>query len=352
MEDDVVPSYEEIAEGLTGAWFPVARSIEIDRPQGATLLGVPLVAFRAGDGQPCVLSRRCIHRGGDLALGQTVDGVIECPYHGWRYGSDGVCALVPSLGEDARVPPNARIKAYPARERFGLVWTCLGDPLLDVPALPELEPLGMTFLAGDPVDTEAGLLASMENFRDVAHFPFVHASSMGEVDRRVERLDVRSDGIETWLTRKYSAQAGAATIYRDREEMSFVYHTVVPSLSSALIDDGGLGKRVVMEGFCPVSVTGGCRIYLVSGCASDYTGASPEEALAAELGVLAEDKVMLDALMPREVPLQREMPEVSVLSDRYTMTTRRAFLDFIRHARAQQVATVSSGAAVAEPAPA
>lgn len=290
--------------------------------------------FRTGSGRVAVTSRRCPHRGGDLALGEVVDEAIACPYHGWEYSAnDGVCRHVPSSGEGGRIPPGARIASYAVQERYGLVWTCIGDPVVDVPEMPELDELGMSYLAGEPVDTSAGILASLENFRDVAHFPFVHRDSMGEVPHEVERLEVRSDGFETWMSREYSASAGEAGIYRDRERLGFTYHGVVPSLASALVDYGPQGKRIVFECFMPMG-SAGCRIFLCSGTAAGYTGSSPEEALELELGVLHEDKPILDSLMPPEVPLDHEAPEVSVAADRYTLATRRAFVAFVRHAGA------------------
>jgi phenylpropionate dioxygenase-like ring-hydroxylating dioxygenase large terminal subunit len=332
------PTPEQVTDALRRAWFPVARSVDLDRPQGVTLLGEPIVAFRTASGRTCVTSRRCPHRGGDLALGTVVDDAIECPYHGWRYdGETGRCSYVPSLAPDGRIPPGAVVDAHPVVERFGLVWTCIGDPVVDAPDLPELEPMGMSYLAGEPVDTPAGILASLENFRDVAHFPFVHRASMGDVPHEVEKLDVTTDGFDTWLRRSYSASDGAADVYRDQEGIGFTYHSVVPSLSSALIDYGPVGKRIVMEAFMPVGPTG-CRIFLVSGTAANWTGAPPEEALAAELGVLHEDKPILDSLIPLEVPLNREAPEVSVAADRYTLATRRAFVSFVRQAMADPVA--------------
>ncbi len=326
------PTTDEIGRALRRAWFPVARSVDIDRPQPATLLGERLVVFRTAGGQASVTARRCVHRGGDLALGEVVGEAIECPYHGWRYdGGTGICTLVPSLGEGARIPPNAAIARYPVQEKYGLVWTCVGDPVVGLPDLPEIDELKMSFLAGEAVETPAGLLASMENFRDVAHFPFVHRQSMGEVPHEVERLEVRSEGFDTWLTREYSASAGAAGVYRDQDGLGFTYHAVVPSLASARLDYGPAGQRIVLECFQPEGPTG-CRIFLVSGTAADYTASSAEDALAAELGVLHEDKPILDALMPLEVPLHGEELEVSVHADRYTLTTRRSFLSFVRHA--------------------
>ncbi|MGW2288724.1 Rieske 2Fe-2S domain-containing protein [Streptomyces phaeochromogenes] len=325
-------STEEISEGLRRAWFPVARSSDIAAPQATELLGRRLVAFRDASGTARVTDRRCPHRGGDLAAGEIRGTRVSCPYHGWEFdGQNGACTAIPALGPDARIPRNARIDAYPVVERYGLIWTVLGDPLTDVPDLPELEPLGMTYLVGEPIPTAAGILASAENFRDVAHFPFVHASTMGGVPKEVERLRVRAEGFETWLTREYSVGGGDAGTYVFDEGVAVHYHAVMPALVSGRFDYGEQGQRIILECFQPLGPTG-TIIYPVSGTAEHYTVSTPEQALADEEFVINEDKPILDGLWPLEVPLDGSYNEVSIAADRYTLTTRNAFSSFVRTA--------------------
>jgi phenylpropionate dioxygenase-like ring-hydroxylating dioxygenase large terminal subunit len=314
------------------AWFPVAREADLVSPVLATLLGTRLVVYRTSGGETAVLRDRCPHRGGALHLGEVIGDQIQCPYHGWRFASGGSCTRIPATAPGAVIPRGARVQSYPAVVRYGLVWTCLGVPLTPVPYLPELEPLAMTYLAGEPVDVAAGIVAAAENFRDVAHFPFVHRATMGEVPHEVERLAVRRDGYETWMTRTYTARNGDAPLFRDVTDLVFHYHAVVPGLVAVLLDHGPDGKRVVMECLMPAGPEG-CRIFLVSGTAAGYTALSPQDTLATEMAVLHEDRPTLDNLEPAEVPFDRRYPEVSVEADRYTLATRRAFTQFIRDAQ-------------------
>jgi hypothetical protein len=50
--------------------------------------------------------------------------------------------------------------------------------------------------------------------------------------------------------------------------------------------------------------------------------------------VLHEDLPTLNTLDPLEVPFEREQYELSVEADRYTLATRRAFVEFMRDAGA------------------
>ena len=118
-------------------WYPVARSVDLENPRAVTLFGRRLVAFRTADGRPRVLSDRCLHRGGPLHRGAVIGDSIECPYHGWQWrGADGQCVYIPSLGQSAPIPKSAVIGAFPAVERFGQIWTCVGDRLKGHDAQP------------------------------------------------------------------------------------------------------------------------------------------------------------------------------------------------------------------------
>lgn len=322
-------SAEAVAKGLRRAWFPVARSTDVSTPRSTQLLEHRLVVFRDAHGIARVVDRRCPHRGGDLASGDVRGSRISCPYHGWQFDArTGACTAIPAMGPNVKIPHNARINAYPTVERFGLVWTVLGDPLLAVPDLPEIEPLEMTYLVGKPIPTDAGILAAAENFRDVAHFPFVHASTMGGVRKEIERLDVKAEGFETFLTRKYSVGGGGAGTYVFDNGVVVHYHAVMPALVSGRFDYGKQGQRIILECFQPLGPTG-TIIYPVSGTAHNYTVSTPEQALADEEFVINEDKPVLDGLWPLEVPLDGSFSEVSIAADRYTLTTRKAFSSFV-----------------------
>ena len=52
---------------------------------------------------------------------------IVCAYHGWRYGNDGACVGVPAQPGAAAAAERAASAPTSAKERYGLVWACLGD---------------------------------------------------------------------------------------------------------------------------------------------------------------------------------------------------------------------------------
>src|SRR3954467_4044566 len=74
------------------AWHAVVRSVDVsDRPLPVTLCGEELVVWRGGDGAAHAAPDLCPHRQALLSGGTIVDGRLQCPYHGWQFGSEGRC---------------------------------------------------------------------------------------------------------------------------------------------------------------------------------------------------------------------------------------------------------------------
>ena len=160
-------------------WYPVCTSDELkaDEPYQSQILGLPFVAFRDTDGVARILANTCAHRGGSLANGSVKDGCVVCPYHGWRYGGDGKCKLVPSLGDD-KVPARAKVDSYPTQERYGIVHAFLGDlPEEERPPLFEIEEYDHEDWRASQImilNLNAYFERSMENGLDPSHNEFVH----------------------------------------------------------------------------------------------------------------------------------------------------------------------------------
>jgi phenylpropionate dioxygenase-like ring-hydroxylating dioxygenase large terminal subunit len=330
--DDVIGDHHLMTEAYTPdalraayrhVWFVVARSQDIATPQPAQLLDQRLVVFRDADGRARVLDRRCVHRGADLAAGQVSGGGIACPYHGWEFdGADGRCTRIPALPGDSRIPPKAAVTSYPVIERFGHVWTCLGEPVFDLPDPPEIADLTLEWRAAEPIPAECGFMAAMENFRDMAHFPFVHADSMGEVDPVVADLDVRREGREVWASYYYPRVDGSD--FSDTGDAWMHYHTYAPGIATILYDFGpGIGKRYLVDFPSPVSHDR-CVIFWAVATDAGFTGGTADEVLEIETKVFDEDTPILEGLDPKEVPLAHEAVEVSCAADAYTLQYRRA----------------------------
>lgn len=309
-------------------WFVVARSQDISKPTAAVLLGRDLVVFRDKDGQARVTDRYCVHRGGDLAGGEVCDSGVRCPYHGWTFdGSSGKCTGIPALPDASKFPPNApAIRAYPVIERFAHIWTCLEEPMFDLPNPPEIQNLELDWRAAAPIPMDIGFMAATENFNDMAHFAFVHAGSMGNVSPIVDSMQIHRSGREVSTTIFYPRVEGSE--FSSMGDSWMHYHVYAPGLATILYDYGEGGHRYLVDFPSPVGPEK-CIVYWGSATCSDFKHGSADDILALETKVFEEDTPIVSKIVPKEVPLDGKVREFSCSADVVTLNYRRAVMDVV-----------------------
>lgn len=169
---------------LINDWHPVFRSDALvpRKPESVRLLGEDLVLWRSENGVQA-WKDLCVHRGTRLSLGEVQQETLTCPYHGWVYDAFGQCIHIPAHPHQTP-PAKAHAIVYQARERYGMVWVCLGQPAEDIPVFPEeSDPAFRKLLTGPFAPMRASGLRAIENFLDVTHFPFVHSGILGDAKR-------------------------------------------------------------------------------------------------------------------------------------------------------------------------
>src|SRR5262245_52583009 len=133
------------AEGwLTDAWYfaCASKTLEPGKQFRRMILGQPVMLARTEAGEAFALRDVCPHRLVPLSAGKQVetDGrpTIQCPYHGWRYRTDGQCALMPSLVKpEDFATGNVRVRRYPLHEANGMIFIYMADnPREEMPAVP------------------------------------------------------------------------------------------------------------------------------------------------------------------------------------------------------------------------
>jgi phenylpropionate dioxygenase-like ring-hydroxylating dioxygenase large terminal subunit len=184
-------------------WYPLAWSREL-KP-GKTLAtrfaGQPIVLARPKDESKPVfaLEDRCAHRQVPLSHGIVEGCAIRCGYHGWFYDQSGQCTDVPYLGKGKL--PNG-VRAYPAREKDGLILVFPGDPAVaETTPLPRLgsvaNPAYKTRRFGRVVGCHYSFMH--ENLMDMNH-QFLHRKQMGQMR---PRFLGQARG-EDWVEARYS----------------------------------------------------------------------------------------------------------------------------------------------------
>jgi phenylpropionate dioxygenase-like ring-hydroxylating dioxygenase large terminal subunit len=309
---------------LRRCWQPVARVGDLaDGPRRAILLGEPLAIFLEADGTPAVVSDRCPHRGASLSLGAVVGGSIQCPYHGWEWSGSGACTKVPSLVDQGQIPPGARIDTYPSRERWGLVWAALEEPLGEPPGFACFEEERWSWAHGTSFELPVDIGVMVENFRDVAHFAFVHRGSLGAMPEVVEPLEVEREGTVVRMRRQMEAGDGAAETWDGIEEIT--YRVAAPNFTSGHLLARS-GERCVIHAARAISETESAH-YWVAGVTSDYEYGL-EATLASEEELYAEDRRIVSTVTPPRLPLAEDAT-VNTLADRFTLAYREAYRIFV-----------------------
>jgi nitrite reductase/ring-hydroxylating ferredoxin subunit len=142
---EVRPPVAEAFPAYPASWYLFCESSQLkSKPFSQRILGRQLVAYRAASGQVTIMDARCAHLGADLGCGTVVGETLQCPFHNWRYGANGVCSSIPHAAE---IPSFARLRTYPVAERHGSVFFFNGpEPLFPLPFI----------LGADPADFVAG----------------------------------------------------------------------------------------------------------------------------------------------------------------------------------------------------
>jgi vanillate O-demethylase monooxygenase subunit len=233
-------------------WHPVALSAELGTdPVAVRLGGQGWAVGRFSDGV-AAFADACPHRRARLSAGQFVDGTLQCPYHGWRFTREGQCVVIPALEEDAAIPERATLRR-PAEviEQDGMVWVAPESPRAPIPDLQPAVPLdgegvATVFLPVLRIEANAALL--IDNFLDEAHFPFVHAATIGgSGPEPIPRADIDRQGLSFTAVREHTftnladpaVQAGERPAVQ-RRRMTYRYQApLTATLLLEFLDAGG-----------------------------------------------------------------------------------------------------------------
>lgn len=147
------------------------------------------------------------------------------------------------LGEPIRVDWAAqgqpRVRAADGREmatrlRYGHIWACPGTPSRELFDIPEADQPGRRLVDVGVVRVKCSPLRAVENFLDIAHFPFVHTDILGaEPHTEVGKYDVaiREEVDEVWATKVHFYQPQAAKSAAGGITTEYMYRVPAPTVS-------------------------------------------------------------------------------------------------------------------------
>lgn len=308
---------------LAAFWHPVALADQVGtaKPLAVVLLDVELVLYRAG-GTVVAARDLCLHRGVPLSLGWIETEEIVCAYHGFRYGANGECTSVPAQPH-AAIPRKLCLTTYPVIERYNLIWVCLaGDGTRPLPEWPELEDPNQRTLQVDCGVWQCSAARHTENFNDLAHLSWVHAGTFGNRERpevAAYDVEVRPGGLHFESDyERYSL--GIETGAKSIETIRYVYDHSLPFYSRLQIRFENGGVLTIFDLASPQSARKS-HIFLRSSRTFDLEGPN-EPHTAALLKVLDEDKAIVEAQRPEELPLDLS-EEFHIRADRFSTVYRQ-----------------------------
>jgi len=117
------------------------------------------------------------------------------------------------------------------RERYGYLWTTLGSPPRDVLPIPETDEEDRRIVVCGAIAVKASGLRIVENFLDMAHFPFVHTDILGaepHTEVRHYTTEIRRDVDEVWATNCEFFQPQAALSAKEGIMTQYMYRVANP----------------------------------------------------------------------------------------------------------------------------
>lgn len=293
---------------LKNFWYACEQSsLVTNRPRKVRLLGQDLALFRDPTGQLIALSDLCVHRGASLSAGELKGGCVVCPYHGWEYRHDGACTRIPAAAPQTPIPQRARVDAYPVVERYGWIWVFMGDlPEAErppIPVFPEADQPGWRALHGE-FTWNAHYARVVENGVDIAHTPFVHRNSFGNVDH--PQIDDHEVVADAWscsasTTLMPPKPKGLwALLRRKRAPVRATVTVHMPNITRLELDLGAW-KTVVIDSNVPVDEHTTRTLYIQY--RNFFTGRwADRDARRRMLKIFLEDQPTVESIRPELLP--------------------------------------------------
>lgn len=181
---------------LKNIWYVAANAPELDDEAlvSRKICNEQVLMFRNANGDVSAILDRCPHRFVPLSMGKRIGDTVQCGYHGLKFDGTGACVDAPHDEESQRA--RACIKAYPAVERYSVIWIWMGDPALanpdDIPVFEFLEDKekytccqGYSYIKGN-------YQLISDNLLDLSHIHYLHpdihqGSSFSDFTNKVKR---------------------------------------------------------------------------------------------------------------------------------------------------------------------
>lgn len=218
-EREIIDNYTGVGTWcLRNIWYFAAPGwkLGVGRTIAKTIMGEQILIGRDRNGAVFAVQDICPHQAVPFSKGHFDGCKLECPFHGWKFDTNGRCSEIPSLTVDQKFDTTKiKVKTYPCTEQQGNIWVYIGDacdPVLAPPTAPGIEGLNcyqstVTLLIPTHIDFAVAALI------DPAHVPYVHNAWWWRSTKRVKEK-----------TKQYLPDENGWTILRHRpSDHSFAF---------------------------------------------------------------------------------------------------------------------------------
>jgi phenylpropionate dioxygenase-like ring-hydroxylating dioxygenase large terminal subunit len=214
--------------------------------------------------------------------------------------------------------------ALPFRQRYGCVWTTLGSPSREIFEIAEADEADRRFVACGWVKMRASGLRVVENFLDMAHFPFVHKDILGSEDHATVPAyasEIRRDVDEVWASNCSFFQPRIAATETEGAFVHLAYRVPTPFVvmlyrvcptSPNRLDAIALFIQPLEENLCRAQPV----MYLVDDISSHTSLLNFEQV------IFLQDRIILENQRPLLLPLEARQ-EIPTRADSSSIAYRR-----------------------------
>lgn len=307
---------------ITNLWYGIEFASQLrDRPISITVLGQKLAAFRRPDGRPALVRDTCPRCGAPLSEGAVRAGGVVCARGHAAVHADGTIEGLPGKVLDA----------FPAEERYGLIFGFMGDlPEVDrapIPVLPYFDDAGKYARVEGNFRWNAFYARVLENGVDAAHTPFVHGGSFGNPDEpEIEDYEVETDGATTaraviHLMPQKSKGLWGRVYKRERTRVRTAVQWWLPNLSLLEVHLP-FGELIIYNAHVPIDDRVTVSKYI--GLRTFFKGRwADADANRRVLNIFRQDQAVVEAQRPELLPYDLGA-ELHVKSDAIQIAFRRA----------------------------
>lgn len=240
-----------------------------------------------------------------------------------RLLDESLAISVDSVGQTSVHNESDPTADLPVLHKYCYLWTCVGDAPIPLFDIPEFDETGRRVLHAGRIGVHVSAPRAVENFLDMAHFPYVHTDILGVepfTDVAEYQVHVDDDTNDLWATDCVFWQPMAATTSTEGQMSDYLYRVPHP-YCVILYKTSPIDERMdVIALFCtPVSedfIEANMFLCLID---DDNTTSMIRDF---QLTIFGQDKPILENQYPKKLPLDPRA-ETPIRADKVAIAYRR-----------------------------